>query len=349
MMPSNITELRPDLKLLTKNFEGYKLSLETVPVIKHKLQPLQPNVIAPNIDQYSLLHATLYSLHNHLFKDPFEPYITYIIDTSNIINKFVFNRETQRFFVGDNAQFQLPQSEDLDKIYNSSMKFISEQYVIVSTGSKNIYLIDTLERTNLNSWKIIFSQSVVENNNGFIILDAHLEESNGQKNVHCLLQHIEKNEKSFENRIDWIIIKQDSELTWSLTKYKELLGKGTLQYCALESTCRAVYIASDHKYKFKLSEEQIKQMQLNKSEKEISFDDFINWHQSEEEVTILVTFKEFVDKKLLSVATTTDSLKIVYKTGEQSETLLELSEKVDVGLTTWSMVRISVINIIFSN
>lgn len=343
-MPPNITELRPDLKLLVKNFEGYKLSLDTVPVIKHKLLPIQPNVMTPNIDQYSLLHATLYGLHNHLFKDPFESYITYVIDMNNVVNKYIFNRETQRFFVGDDCQFQLPQSENIDKIYNSSMKFISKEYVVISKGSSSIYIVNTADRANLSSWTIVFSQSVVEDTNGFIILDARLEETDGHKAIHCLIQHIEKADKSFENIIDWIIIKQDTELSWILTNYKHLLGKGTLQYCAFESGCKAVYIASDRKYKFQLSDEEIRQNQISKkSNDEIKSCDSINWYQSEEEITILVTFKEFVDKKLLSIKTTANSLNIVYKNKENYETALELFDRVDVDLTTWSMVNYLII------
>uniref|UniRef100_A0A1B0GNI9 Protein-lysine N-methyltransferase n=1 Tax=Phlebotomus papatasi TaxID=29031 RepID=A0A1B0GNI9_PHLPP len=75
-MDCKILELRPDRKLLKSNFDGYKLSLEPVAIIKEALQ-MMPDRVHPSEAQYSFLHlfaaiesilASYYLLPVYLFE-----------------------------------------------------------------------------------------------------------------------------------------------------------------------------------------------------------------------------------------------------------------------------------------
>lgn len=63
-----IIELRPDSKLLKSNFDGYKLSLEPIPILKLENISKPHQVAADSATEYSFLHSSLFQLHNHLGK-----------------------------------------------------------------------------------------------------------------------------------------------------------------------------------------------------------------------------------------------------------------------------------------
>jgi hypothetical protein len=69
-MYPKLLDLRPDRNLLLEDFDGYKLSLEPTPLLKHELT-IKPDKVRTN--KYSFLHAQLFGLHNHLVRDNFSP------------------------------------------------------------------------------------------------------------------------------------------------------------------------------------------------------------------------------------------------------------------------------------
>lgn len=75
---AKLFELRPKKDLMDPTFEGYKLSLDALPVYKHDL----PAVVQhrnPNSDQYSYQFVKLFSLHNHLLNDPWNVDFVYFV------------------------------------------------------------------------------------------------------------------------------------------------------------------------------------------------------------------------------------------------------------------------------
>ena len=69
---SSIIELRPRKDLLDPAFEGYKLSLDPLPVYKHEL-PIAVKHREPSDEQFSFQHVKTFGLHNHLIDDPWHP------------------------------------------------------------------------------------------------------------------------------------------------------------------------------------------------------------------------------------------------------------------------------------
>ena len=75
---AKVFELRPNKSLLDPSFEGYKLSLDSLPVYKHEL-PLAVEHLKPNDEQCSFEHVKMFGLHNHLIDDPWCDEIAFFI------------------------------------------------------------------------------------------------------------------------------------------------------------------------------------------------------------------------------------------------------------------------------
>jgi hypothetical protein len=92
MSQKKIIELRPDSKLLKSNFDGYKLSLEPIPILRLENVPI-PNRISPNLSagEYSEKHSSLFQLHNHLIADPWLSNTAYYFDVTSSIQKIHYD------------------------------------------------------------------------------------------------------------------------------------------------------------------------------------------------------------------------------------------------------------------
>lgn len=75
---AKLFELRPKKDLLDPTFEGYKLSLDNIPVYSHELpQPVEN--LKPSEDQFSFQHVKTFGLHNHLMEDPWNSKIAFFV------------------------------------------------------------------------------------------------------------------------------------------------------------------------------------------------------------------------------------------------------------------------------
>lgn len=75
---TSLFELRPRKDLMDAAFEGYKLSLDALPVYKHEL-PVAVKHFQPSDEQYSFQHMKIFGLHNHLVDDPWHPEFFYFV------------------------------------------------------------------------------------------------------------------------------------------------------------------------------------------------------------------------------------------------------------------------------
>ena len=75
---AKLFELRPKKDLLDSTFEGYKLSLDSLPVYKHEV-PVAVEHLKPNDEQFSFQHVKTFGLHNHLIDDPWNEEIAFFI------------------------------------------------------------------------------------------------------------------------------------------------------------------------------------------------------------------------------------------------------------------------------
>ncbi|XP_075233666.1 nudC domain-containing protein 1 isoform X3 [Lycorma delicatula] len=85
-----VSELRPNRHLIDDNFGGYFLSLTSIPSYNIKLE-CDIDQVYPSDEQYTYIHAKLFSLHNHLFHDLWSKNSLFIIDTAWKVQKCVLN------------------------------------------------------------------------------------------------------------------------------------------------------------------------------------------------------------------------------------------------------------------
>ncbi|XP_052873775.1 nudC domain-containing protein 1 [Anopheles cruzii] len=242
------TELRPDRKLLKSNFDGYKVSLDTIPVLRTELPTLrQAHRTHPNKHQYSYHHARLFGLHNHLVRDPWNSGHCYFVDVAGLVQRVQYEPRCGRikplshvyklcFLLTDNA------AEDAASPYNCSLVFISERIGLLADGKGMIHVLDTGDRTTGSKWK---AESVLPEQGdtshlpigGSILLDAQLAYAdNGQPQIHAIALQVQQNlEHSFEPVLFWFRLDQRQEGSVEPTRrgaQSQLLRYGKRKECS---------------------------------------------------------------------------------------------------------------------
>lgn len=338
-----VIELRPDSKLLKSNFDGYKLSLEPIPVLKLENIPKPDNVSADSASEYSFLHSSLYQLQNHLVADPWLQNTAYFLDSSSAIQKVHYDTNTGKlkqltsiFRCG----IKRPAGGS-SGIYNCDFKFISEKYAVLSDGIGSLRILETGDRQKSSEWKSLQVFSPLEGN-GFIIQDAKLMIDKGEKFIHCLLLHIKNVDGKFYNVIDWITLKQseDSKL-WEESSRRTLEGKGNLYYLSFDPKCKSVVYSSNHEYKYTMDSvnEVIEVPIVTPATENLQVDDSENiftWCQDGENITI--SFKKSLDATKDRYVVQCQYNHIEVKFDNESLLNSDIFASVDTDLTTWSLV-----------
>lgn len=341
---TKIVELRPDRNLLKSNFDGYKLSLEPIPILKHELiSGSQPDRIFKSQAQFSFLDAQIFSLHNHLFRDDWLDN-TYFIDGNMNIQKITYDEKVGKL-KPLNAVGRIALTDRQPGDYNLDLRFVCEKFALVTDGTGNLFIFDTGDRLKNNEWKQIATLKPLESRTGFVIKDCKLQIVEGVKVISCLLLHIEHSEEpSFSSTINWIDIKQNfEENTWTIVSRKTVQGKGSLYYSSFDPKCKAIIISSDKPFKFTYDSINPVVVEESSAEKameeqiEPSVDNF-DWFQTDED--LLITLKEFPGAEMsdYTIKCLSKHLEISYR----DEVLInsDLFEEIDTDMTTWSLVRI---------
>lgn len=331
-MGPKLLELRPKRELLHPDFNGYKLSLASVPVARSVLPALADRAL-PSTAQYSLLHAKLFGLHNHLVGEQIEglSYV-YLIDKTWTVQK-TYLEPFSHALTDPISVWQIPNRlERREGDYNLSMKFPSENFAVLSDGTGMLYILDTGPRGIDSEWNVIYSGEILGVDKQFVIKDVFYK--NGDANVkelHLLLLTIfqEQSSERFVNILSWVTLTVAEDGKWGVVALRELRAKGELHYCYFEPKCEAVYIASEESFKFTVdSENPIVEKQERPKKKYV-------WSQDKESVN--VKFKlpgEFVTAKL-KVETTATEFSVEYDGGIVLTG--KLYQAIDSVLTTWTV------------
>lgn len=348
MESSEIMDLRPSQLLLNPNFDGYKLSLEPIPILKTEL-PAAPRRLFPSDDQYSFLHAKLFSLHNHLFQDPWLPYSSYFVDENFYIQNVRYSTESGKL---NNVKVvhKIPKPNSKAGDYNASLHFVSESVGVFADGCGNLSIFNTGDRYRIDEWKTIFTGTISESSESFVIQDARWEIINNVQQIQCLLLSIQQkrdaDDEKFEVVIDWAVIKKNAESNnWELSVVRQLSGNAIPDYCSLEPKCNGILLSADREFKFTFDAENaivvLKKENVDAAEDAGAVDEkkqkFV-WNQTEEDVTIQFGTSREVSKHDFKVICDGTKLNVRHKT----ESLLEavLFGPIDNDLTTWSLVNL---------
>lgn len=342
-----ILNLRPSHHLLNPNFDGYKLSLEPIPILKNPLIA-SPRRAFTNEDQYTFLHAKLFSLHNHLWRDPWLSYSSYFIDETWTIQNVRYDPNTGALPLIKSV-FKITKPNVGHDSYNPSFSFVSEKYCVFSDGCGALRILDTNDRYRNDEWKCIFSEILFDRSIPFLIQNARLEIINGVRQINCLLLSIQEritgnDDKKFETVIDWIRLVKETDLNvWNQMHVKQLRGKSLPEYCSFETKCNAILLSTDSKFQFIFdTEHPIEHNDISDtiesknvvSENDVNLVNF-SWTQTDEDVIIHFKIERDCNKNDIKIVSTGSKVHVYH----QQETLLdaELYEKIDNDLTTWNL------------
>lgn len=321
MPSSQYFDIKINKNLIDTRFDGYKLSLKPIECTSVEV-PCEVNRAEPNLDQYSFVYAKLFTLHNNLHNDPWNPSSVYFIgDNLNVFKGFPEPGSQQPTLV--KVWNYLDHSERKRGHLHCSLVFTSEATAVCSDGAGLLYILDTGDRAGSINWKLLFTGQILGEAN-FIISDARCELTDGVRQIHCILTTIEPNvdNKNHDHVLHWVTLIESAEGTWGATDIDTLRGKN-LHYCSLEPGSKALYIASDSYFKF-ANQDDLTPKKIPK---------LYTWQQTNDDLAI--TLKCDVPKYDLKIKTTRLGL-LITKSGE-SLLNLKFSKPIDPDLTTWEI------------
>ncbi|XP_023303289.2 nudC domain-containing protein 1 [Lucilia cuprina] len=354
-----IVELRQDRNLINTNFDGYKLSLDPVPLLRQELTS-SPLKAEANDDQYSLLHAELFSMQNLLTVDPWIRTNCYFINRSGEIVRCAYDENKGR---PDHQQvvYRLFQNADSRKQkgdYNYSLKFLSEKFSLICDGVKTLLLLETGDRLKGGEWKLVASariegEGLASEEKNYLIYDARLDIIQEQKQISIILAHVQRvesispagatNHFLYLHWCKWLLEDQ----VWKFQILDTLEGKGSVHYCAFEPRAESVVISSNHEFKWRSQKSQEKCVDIPKKEEEkpqlhgesvdgdANYVSGFTWSQTDEDLVIKFEVKEGKAKNDYNVKC--EHNKITVKCNDEVLLDHELLDKIDLDLTTWTI------------
>lgn len=337
-----IIELRPDSKLLKSNFDGYKLSLEPIPILRLENIPKPDVVAAETSSEYSFLHSSLFQLHNHLVADPWLPNTAYFLDASSNIQKISYDANTGKLkplLPVFRCTIKRPATGS-GGVYNFDFKFISEKFAVLSDGIGGLRVLETGDRQKNDEWK---SLQVLQPLEGvaFIIQDAKFAIEKEEKIIHCLLLSIAQVDGKFFNVINWLTLKQAvGAKVWEETARRTIQGKGNLYYLSFDPKCSSIVYSSNQAYKFTLDtvnaivEDLLPEVPIGNLQVDEMENNF-KWKQNGEDITINFKRTPEAETDHYHVKCQKNHIEVIL----QTEVLLksEMFGEIDEDLTTWSM------------
>lgn len=337
-----VIDIRPDPSLRKSNFDGYKLSLEAVPILKLENIPAPHQQLRDLSSEYSFIHSSLFQLHNHLISDPWLSYTAYYIDTSYTIQKLSYEVS-----FGKLKQLTTVYKFKVDKdpskssgFYNCDLRFISEKFALLSDGVGSLKILETGDRQRSDEWKCIQSLNPIKIDSGFIIQDAKFLIDNGERMIHCLLLHIKQDEGKFFNVIEWLTLKQvDGNKNWEVYAQRTIEGRGNLYYLSLDPKCKGLVYSSNKVYKFvydsinevieKIDRTDITNDAMDTSENVADF----KWTQNSEDISVYIKREEDSTKDQFQVKSLGNHLEVTFK--DKFLIKSDLFGEIDVDMTNW--------------
>lgn len=327
-------ELKPNRSLLDSNFDGYKLSLRDIST-KKRFFEVQVDRVLLSSNQYSILHAKLYGLHNHLIGDEFdENGSVYFVDQDWNINKVYVDSLCDEL-CDPIKVWQIPKIRDrASGDYNVSMSIISSDRFVIGDGTGFLYILQTGCRDNDDTFSLSFSDEVAGPSEGFVIVDA-VERQKTEQELHVLLLSIkqENPNERYLSLLHWVTLTLKNG-AWTQAALKQIQTKGAIQYAAIERDCEAVYIVSDCECKIILnSDYPVLYDSIQDANMEIKHQ--YEWSQSVDNIYINIELPENACKNLVHVVS--DSLNICIKYDEKNLITGCLYQRINSEETTWDV------------
>lgn len=329
-MATKVIDLQPNRDLLQPDFNGYKLSLAGLPTVVKV--PTSVDRVLPDVGQYSLLHAKLFGLHNHVVGETIaDSAYLYFVDKNWTVQKVYVDQSTSELY-SKVPIWQIPNKSERQKgDYNISLKLLNDDLAVLSDGTGMLYIMGTGCRSLDNRWDLLYSEDVLGQGKPFLIQDAlHKITDDDKKEIHLLLLRIHQVQEHFEHLLSWVTLTKGADEKWGVSALRKLTGKGELYYCYFEPGCDALYVASDNGFKFTIDSEN----PLSNSVTELITPKRYVWTQTTEDIQIKFKLPQNFISTMIKVETKADE--VVVKYAEELLLSGQPYQAIDSSLTNWT-------------
>ncbi|XP_041455134.1 nudC domain-containing protein 1-like isoform X1 [Lytechinus variegatus] len=346
--------LRVNRDLLDSQFDGYKLSLDPLPIYSISVKSGVDEVKLRN-EEYTLQHMQAFGLTNYLSGDLWNPNCVYFIDTDWRLMQHRIVLESQPS--EPVAVFTIPErvTRRAASRHSVSLGFPSSNICVLSDGVGLLYILETGCRDQFepSQWKVIFKREVC-NGAPAILQDTMCRVKESEIQVDCVLLHVEKSapvqeengdshaaKSDYETYLEWITLKKTTldQSEFEVENSRQLKGKTAPVYCGLEEGAEGLFLASEtdfaiisdslHPVKEEVNDE------IEKEQEDTPLPQF-TWTQTGEDVILTFIVPETVSKPDIHMVMEADRIDISIKNGKEllSGALYRL---IDISCCTWTL------------
>ncbi|XP_059162471.1 nudC domain-containing protein 1-like [Physella acuta] len=342
---ASLVDLEPKRELINPNFDHYQLSLDSVPVYDASFDK-SIDIAKPSETTFSSHHAKLFSLHNHIFSDPWHDDSVYYCDREWSIGKISLDKMGKPspcdtvFHVPDAANLRLKPTR-----FNVSLSFPSQSLAVIVNGADMIYLLETDDRNSLNKWKVLFSETVPVSGQASVVIDTVQWLDGENHRVECLLASVEEVEGEVKEKhrspwimvLSWLTLLSVDGKQWSIERNRRIEGSRPFEFACLSRKGSSVIIASSSAYR--MVEDSVKPVEGADAWEMVGQRDtksLYTWNQTTSDLCVHLTIPEGLSKANLSVDITGTRLEVVIKNGVEM-IQGDLHARVDVDGSTWTL------------
>ncbi|KAK0061731.1 nudC domain-containing protein 1 [Biomphalaria pfeifferi] len=343
---SSLVDLYVKRELVNSNFDHYQLSLESIPVYETPLDK-HIDVAKPSENNFSSHHAKLFSIHNHVFTDPWDDSTIYFCDKEWNIGSISFGKVGKP--INCDSHFQVPDSSNLrlkPSRFNVTLMFPSQTLAVIVNGADTIYLLETGERHSLNKWKIFFKEPVHVAGQAGVLLDSVQWIDGENRRLECLLASVEEVEGEVKEKhrspwitvLSWITWISVDGKQWNVERTRSLEGSRPIDYASLDRQGQAVNIMAADVYR--MTEDSVKPIDVGESLEDTAGQDesksFYTWSQTESDMSVHLTIPDGLTKANLNIDISGTRLEVSVKNGIEM-VKGNLHARVQVDACTWTL------------
>lgn len=337
-------DLKINRDLINPNFEGYKLSLDKLPIYS---TTITNGVYLTQLedDQFSFHHAKLLGVCNHLTLDPWDPNSVYYVDSQWNVKQATAHDVSIKC---ETDVVQIPDSVTQQQVpgrVNVQLKFVSPDLVVICDGAGQLHIIDTGDRKLPHSeWKVLISACVPEETVPCLLVDAvKYMVSQGHK-IECLLTHVQdstpeekdKYRSPFLTVLEWVTLTSADQKHWSVERTRQLITSRPFHYASLLREGNGIVVAGDAQVIFTRDSAV---PVVSDEEKEMEVEErppVYTWLQTQDDVSVQFTVPATVTKADIYFNLKTSFIEFGVKNGSE---LLKgpLHSAVDVESSTWTI------------
>eukprot|EP00057_Strongylocentrotus_purpuratus_P012853 XP_011667327.1 PREDICTED: nudC domain-containing protein 1 isoform X2 [Strongylocentrotus purpuratus] len=348
--------LKVNRDLLDSEFDGYKLSLDPLPIYSLLIKSGVDEVKLRD-DEYTFQHMQAFGLTNYLTGDLWNPNCVYYVDTEWRLLQLRVVLESQ--LTEPTVIFTIPEgvTRRAGSRHSVSLSFPTPHLCVLSDGVGLLYVLDTGVRDQFEctQWKVVFKREVCGGAPA-ILQHAVCREEESEIRVDCLLLHVEKscrvneengegstaksNKSDYETYMEWITLKKTvDQAEFEVENTRELRGKTAPVYCGLEEGAQGLFVASEADFVIISDSLYPVKTEVNdeteKEEEETPLPLF-TWTQTGEDVILTFIVPETVSKPDIHMVMEADRIDISIKNGKEllSGALYRL---VDIACCTWTL------------